>query len=805
MSRNKLFYNAEGVHFMNAMGAEIIPQKQGDAFSLNLRGSFHEDVQQITAYYNVKDDSTKNTKKVLLGALNVISYDQIEKNLVLVPVNGNSTSIPRAQLETYLNDTYSPANVRWTVSRHAGVQVEYSDDMSQGLDDGESKMLSNYTKEMNKVIKALKRSGDYDKHKTYVFLVDKAQTANKAGFMPKKRPWGFVFTNIHYNNSKALCRTISHEVAHGEFRLSHPFQDFPSIPENSTQNLMDYADGQQLRKYQWDDIHNLRDVELWGQDEEGNAATINPINSQYTLLFDLVNKYAESAPPPLDSYFGLIDRAITNSIASVPLTYTDDYADTWTDVDKKWIDEWSLRAKSSADVLKETCAISAIKKTGAGKKIDKIILKEKHIYLAKYTIKDDIYPIAIYGDGTNHKLENIITKRQVNNLDSLISKTNIKHIYCDDALFSKYLVIAFYEKDKNKPSMMIQVMPPDNFTINDIKERWLKYLGIYMESLDGKTIDEIFLEYDVLTASQIAYVRNLIEKEKDETKRGDYYQELQTKVAYHNQVDNVNSPYRTCNVTSLAMGFEMLGVSKEDYIAKAEKDGLTISDDVKNGDFEDLLEHIRKEKKFGDRTSASTWTKLAKYNGLKVVEKAAGSSKNKPELTKYLNERLRAGDGILMSIAYEKGHIVRLQSINDTKVVIDDPYGTVSSLAKREFKGLNSSSTYDRNTADMSDSGQKGEDCPVAWNEFDVSVEQGNGGNEEIKADKIFKYEVDGIVSKESFEDWLKGKAIKNIGEYDTREETKTETVKGKTITTTTKYYITKGATVKYYRIFSKP
>ncbi|MUP39210.1 hypothetical protein [Labilibaculum euxinus] len=285
MSRNKLFYNPEGVHFMNAMGAEITPQKQGDAFSLNLRGSFHEDVQQITAYYNVKDDSTKKTKKVLLGALNVISYDQIEKNLVLVPVNGNSTSIPRAQLETYLNDTYSPANVRWTVSRHAGVQVEYSDDMSQGLDDGESKMLSNYTKEMNKVIKALKRSGDYDKHKTYVFLVDKAQTANKAGFMPKKRPWGFVFTNIHYNNSKALCRTISHEVAHGEFRLSHPFQDFPSIPENSTQNLMDYADGQQLRKYQWDDIHNLRDVELWGQEEEGNASQLvsDPVCTQKLL------------------------------------------------------------------------------------------------------------------------------------------------------------------------------------------------------------------------------------------------------------------------------------------------------------------------------------------------------------------------------------------------------------------------------------------------------------------------------------------------------------------------------------------
>jgi len=264
--------SSDTVHFMNTMGAEITPQKQGDAYQLNLRGSFNEDVQQITAYYNVKDDSTKKTNKVLLGALNVISYDQIKKELVLVPVNGNKTSIPRAQLEKYLNDTYSPANVRWTVSLHADVQVEYSDDMSQGLDDGESKMLSNYTKEMNKVIKALKRSGKYDKHKVYMFLIDKAQTANKAGFMPKKRPWGFVFTDIHSSNIPSLCRTIAHEVAHGEFRLSHPFQEFPSIPKRSTQNLMDYADGQQLRKYQWDDIHNLRDVELWGQDEAGNAS-----------------------------------------------------------------------------------------------------------------------------------------------------------------------------------------------------------------------------------------------------------------------------------------------------------------------------------------------------------------------------------------------------------------------------------------------------------------------------------------------------------------------------------------------------
>ncbi|PKQ63064.1 hypothetical protein BZG02_09860 [Labilibaculum filiforme] len=70
----------------------------------------------------------------------------------------------------------------------------------------------------------------------------------------------------------------------GKYFLSYPFQDFPSIPENSTQNLMDYADGQQLRKYQWDDIHNLRDVKLWGQEEEGNASHDVNINGLITWI-----------------------------------------------------------------------------------------------------------------------------------------------------------------------------------------------------------------------------------------------------------------------------------------------------------------------------------------------------------------------------------------------------------------------------------------------------------------------------------------------------------------------------------------
>lgn len=502
---------ADTVHFMNAMGAEITPQKQGGTFSLNLRGSFHEDVQQITAYYEVKDDSTKKTKKVLLGALNVISYDQIEKNLVLVPVNGNATSIPQAQLETYLNDTYSPANVRWTVSQHAGVQVEYSDDMSQGLDDGESKMLSNYTNEMNKVIKALKRSGDYDQHKTYLFLVDKAQTTSKAGFMPKKRPWGFVFTNIHYNNSKALCRTISHELAHGEFRLSHPFDDFPSILGNPTQNLMDYADGQQLRKYQWDDIHNLRDVELYGQDEEGNASmsecTVAKLKEYFTLTQSESMTMLESRKEIYNSVYTNFDDLMEKLEVNAKAEKKEEVEN---------IEGWSLRASTLDENAKGFLYERILKKLEESENDKEVAfnLTEKGIYLGKAKIGEGNYNLAIYCD----KDKSVIKKAQLKDYCELIDNVELnKQIKV--AEIGDYLLLAFFKDEKIE--MVVQFMSDDDdefkklltaFKVLKGEEKFEEEANIdttgYLCSICGKDLtvtkerlEEIFPKSDDITIS----------------------------------------------------------------------------------------------------------------------------------------------------------------------------------------------------------------------------------------------------------------------------------------------------------------
>lgn len=82
---------------------------------------------------------------------------------------------------------------------------------------------------------------------------------------------------------------------------------------------------------------------------------------------------------------------------------------------------------------------------------------------------------------------------------------------------------------------------------------------------------EYLMTKDRLTAAQIAIARDGIAKVTDEKKRGDLFEALQEKVEYHNQMDNKTMPYVTCNQTSLAMAFEMLGVSKDDFIEAIEK------------------------------------------------------------------------------------------------------------------------------------------------------------------------------------------------------------------------------------------
>lgn len=261
-------------------GTEIVATTAGEqgAYLLNLIGKSAGTVDELIGRIPAAGE---NDKEQVLGKLNVVSYDKKTYNLVLVPVNhsdDNKTEYPHNinQLKDSLNKIYSQAVMEWTVRDEDNLVVN---GLSDTFDDGQSNAFSNYTEDMKKVINAFLAEDSFDEDTYYIFLLNKPKTANKLGFMPRKKQAGFVFLNTHGGDESALVKTIAHELAHGAFRLQHLWEEYSELKINTTDNLMDYTSGTKLVKFQWDLIHNpVAVLGLFEDDEEG-AMVGDPIQS----------------------------------------------------------------------------------------------------------------------------------------------------------------------------------------------------------------------------------------------------------------------------------------------------------------------------------------------------------------------------------------------------------------------------------------------------------------------------------------------------------------------------------------------
>jgi hypothetical protein len=148
--------------------------------------------------------------------------------------------------------------VNWQVSKTSTFNYNIPKD---SLDVTGSGMFSQYTRAMKQMNAAFMQRADYDPNSLYIFVMNYASTPNVTGDMPRNKQFGYLFTgavntgNYEMPKNDILGRTIAHEVAHGMFHLKHTFDNDYRVPENSTDNLMDYAWGNALIKHQWDAIH----------------------------------------------------------------------------------------------------------------------------------------------------------------------------------------------------------------------------------------------------------------------------------------------------------------------------------------------------------------------------------------------------------------------------------------------------------------------------------------------------------------------------------------------------------------------
>jgi hypothetical protein len=103
-----------------------------------------------------------------------------------------------------------------------------------------------------------------------LFLIENVTGAEGiAGDMPRGKQFGYLFGG-------STARTVAHEIGHGLFHLDHPFDRANAAKSfdrgDLADNLMEYQDGTNLVKLQWDAIHAPGLViGLFERDESGMA------------------------------------------------------------------------------------------------------------------------------------------------------------------------------------------------------------------------------------------------------------------------------------------------------------------------------------------------------------------------------------------------------------------------------------------------------------------------------------------------------------------------------------------------------
>lgn len=276
------------------MGGVPVPSTpfNGDESTITVSSKSDGEEQALIA---VLPGATEKDKDQVLGRVNVVTYEQISKVLHIVPVNGNEYKFGTAEsLQRELNRIYGHAIVNWSVTIEPGIQVE----AINPFDVGQTSLLTNYTDHMKKVISAYKTAASIhqDESNFYLFLVNAPSDPAVAGYMPRSKQFGFIFYD-HHGNEPSIARTMAHELGHGAFNLHHTFMEENfSLPKNSTDNLMDYAEGTKLYKYQWDMMRSTPIVMgLFEGDEE--AESQSPLDACQINIKDLAThiKQAKSS------------------------------------------------------------------------------------------------------------------------------------------------------------------------------------------------------------------------------------------------------------------------------------------------------------------------------------------------------------------------------------------------------------------------------------------------------------------------------------------------------------------------------
>ena len=222
---------------------------------LNFTGVAKPDTNYIYAY--------RGDQKI--GKLFLNTYQQKTYKVVFVRVNGAAKKLNAKEITNYLNKVYNQC----AVSYEDSIDNITIDDLTS-FSHGGSGILTVYNDDQKKVLQAYDpqmQDGVY-----YLFFIDNVTDKKDgngtlvSGYMPRGYNAGFIYDG-------GSEHTIAHEIGHGIAGLEHVFEN--SNNSGKTANLMDYANGEELWHFQWDQIQDPSRVWMkWNKDEsEGEWTT----------------------------------------------------------------------------------------------------------------------------------------------------------------------------------------------------------------------------------------------------------------------------------------------------------------------------------------------------------------------------------------------------------------------------------------------------------------------------------------------------------------------------------------------------
>ncbi|CAN5214747.1 hypothetical protein BH09BAC5_BH09BAC5_17120 [soil metagenome] len=310
----------DSIFFYTPAGTIYAAHGSGNEKTIYLVGGQNKDRQDLYAGFYSSNHTIIN-----IGKINIVSFEKVEKKIWLVPLSSSLATAPiisqgiSTQLKQTLDSIYAGGVIEWNVEVASKNLIPTNWDKNHDSKlDAHSAGLSRYSDEMSSVNSALKYESYYSPNDYFILIstiVSDSTWAELQGEMPRGKNIGYVFTDP---NDPKFKRIVAHEIGHGGFALEHSFDGNAPAPKGTTDNLLDYNNGNTLAQWQWAWMHNPSGWTGLDDDDQGVSVKVD-----MRELLPFIN--ADSSSFTFYSPAGLPITLPKDNLSNVVFSYGDEY------------------------------------------------------------------------------------------------------------------------------------------------------------------------------------------------------------------------------------------------------------------------------------------------------------------------------------------------------------------------------------------------------------------------------------------------------------------------------------------------